>query len=261
MIRHCIFLVLAPAALLADVSSRRAASPPPPGVTPGLQRLEDAKNDYRHALVLAGNGDLAGSQPEAARFCRKAAEAGYAPAEFEMGRFYATGFGVPLDMKQAALWYRKAAGQGDAEAQNNLGALYAKGQGVHRSASQAVHWYRLAAGQNDPEATSNLGIMYLRGRGVKRNPLQAFQFFSRAAEMGYATAQNNLALMYANGQGVGRDFVLAYAWLELASKTLAGAERLREEVGKQMSAEQLERARGLARQIAGEVAETRRQAK
>jgi len=117
-----------------------------------------------------------------------------------MGRFYATGFGVPRDMN-------------------------------------------------------------LRGRGVKRDPVQAFHFFFHATEMGYAAAQNNLALMYANGQGVERDFVWAYAWLELASKEISGAERLRDEVGRQMSAEQLERARRLARQIAGEVAETRRQAK
>lgn len=249
-----------PGALLADATTRTASTHP---VTASemTTRVEQAKNDYQQGLQLSDIDSRTPDWPEAARCFRKAAEAGYAPAQYELGRLYADGLGVERDLKQAAFWYRKAADQGDAEAQNNLGALYAKGEGVRRSDAEAVHWYRLAAAQNDPEATSNLGMMYFRGRGVKRDPTQAFVLLLRSAQMGYATAQNNLALLYANGEGVGRDFVWAYAWLELASKQMSGAERLRDEVGKQMTTEEIERAKTLAAQKAVEIAESQNPAR
>jgi hypothetical protein len=249
-----------PVAMLADVTTRTASTH---SVTTSemTTRIEQAMNDYQQGLQFADIDSGTPDWPEAARCFRKAAEAGYSPAQYELGRLYADGLGVEHDLKQAALWYRKAADQGDAEAQNNLGALYAKGQGVRRSDSQAVRWYRLAAAQNDPEATSNLGMMYFRGRGVTRDPTQAFVLLLRSAQMGYATAQNNLALLYANGEGVGRDFVWAYAWLELASKQVSGAERLRDEVGKQMTPEQIARAKTLAAQEAAEIAESQRTAR
>ena len=43
---------------------------------------------------------------------------------------YYSGLGVPQDYTQAVAWYRKAAEQGYAGAQFNLGAMYAKGGGV-----------------------------------------------------------------------------------------------------------------------------------
>jgi TPR repeat protein len=45
----------------------------------------------------------------AAQFFQKAAGAGYAPAEYDLGRLYEAGRGVPLDWSAAAGWYRKAA--------------------------------------------------------------------------------------------------------------------------------------------------------
>lgn len=248
-----LLVISAPIALLADVTTH-AGSPHSVTRAETTGRVEQARDDYQQGLQFA---DIDSGTPDwaaAAQCFRKAASAGYGPAQYELGRLYADGMGVERNLRQAAFWYRKAADQGDAEAQNNLGALYAKGQGVRRSDSQAVHWYRLAAAQNDPEAISNLGMMYLRGRGVKRDFTRAFQLFLRSAQMGYPVAQNNLALMYANGQGVGQDFTRAYAWLELASKKISAAERLRDEVGREMTAEQIADAQSLAAQKAEEIA-------
>lgn len=255
MIRCSIFFAAAHIALPAGVTPKSA---PSFGETEAKQRAEQAKTDYRNGLQFANGG--AGNWTEAARLYRKAAEAGYAPAQYDLAHLYVDGLGVPRDLKEAAVWYRKAAEQGDAEAQNNLGALYAKGLGVRRSNSQAIRWYRLAAAQNDPEATSNLGIIYLKGRGVKRDFTQAFQLFLRSAQMGYPAAQNNVALMYANGQGVARDFVWAYAWLQLASEQAAGSEPLRDAVGKRMTPVEIERAGMLASEKAREIAENRKRA-
>jgi TPR repeat protein len=55
------------------------------------------------------------------------------------------GRGVPLDFAEAVKWYRKAANQGYAEAQYNLGILYATGGGVAQDYVQAHTWLNLAA--------------------------------------------------------------------------------------------------------------------
>ena len=153
------------------------------------------------------------------------------------------------------MWYRRAALQGDPEAQNNLGVLFATGQGVRRNDVEAIHWYRLAAGQDDPEATSNLASMYLQGRAVKRDLVQAFQLFRKAAERGYAVAQNNLALMYANGQAVAKDYVWAYAWADVASARISASAHLRDRIAKEMTADEVARARDLAARKRSELKE------
>ena len=60
---------------------------------------------------------------------RKAAEQGYAGAQYNLGLMYYHGKGVSQDYEEAASWVRKAADQGDAAAQNNLGSMYREGKG------------------------------------------------------------------------------------------------------------------------------------
>jgi TPR repeat protein len=159
-----------PFALFSDASSK-------PSV--------EAEESYLRGLQCVEGDGAVKDYAAAARFYREAAEAGYAPAQYDLGFLYEKGWGAALDLKDAAVWYRKAAEQGDAE---------------------AVRWYRAATEQDDLEATSNLAMMYLQGRGTPGDLEQAFGLFQKAAEQGYAVAQNNLALMYANGQAVARDF-------------------------------------------------------
>ena len=63
---------------------------------------------------------------------RKAAEQGFAVAQWMLGNAYydGSGEGVVKDHVEAVKWYRKAAEQGLAEAQNNLGNAYDLGEGV-----------------------------------------------------------------------------------------------------------------------------------
>ena len=68
--------------------------------------------------------DAAGNYKQAVKWYRKAAEQGFAEAQFYLGWMYAEGQGVAEDYKQAAKWYRQAAEQGHAKAQNNLGVRY-----------------------------------------------------------------------------------------------------------------------------------------
>jgi TPR repeat protein len=86
---------------------------------------------------------------------RKAADQGYAIAQYNLGFLYDTGIGVARDFAEAAKWYVRSVDQGDAGAQANLGAMYAQGQGVPRDNVQAYMWSSLAAAQGDSDALKN----------------------------------------------------------------------------------------------------------
>lgn len=103
------------------------------------------------------SGQILENDPEmAAGWFFRAAEQGYADAQFNLGLLYANGEGVPQDMKQTAELFRKAAEQGHVDAQNNLGALYFTGEGVERDENKAIEWFEKAAAQGNEEARANL---------------------------------------------------------------------------------------------------------
>ena len=154
---------------------------------------------------------------QAAYWWRKAAEQGVAAAQFNLGNRYAKGEGVPEDDVQAAYWWRKAAEQGVAAAQFNLGYRYAKGEGVPEDDRQAVFWYRKAAEQGLAEAQLNLGNRYAKGEGVPEDDIQTVYWYRQAAEQGHAKAQFNLGLMYDNGEGVPEDDRQAVFWYRKAA--------------------------------------------
>ena len=51
---------------------------------------------------------------------------------------------VPQDMAEGLKWVRKAAEQGYAEAQFHLGVMHARGQGVLQDYAQAYTWFSAA---------------------------------------------------------------------------------------------------------------------
>ena len=60
------------------------------------------------------------------------------------------------DYEEAVKWYRKAAEQGYASAQYNLGVCYYNGKGVEQDYEEVVKWYRKAAEQGHPRAQYHL---------------------------------------------------------------------------------------------------------
>jgi TPR repeat protein len=75
---------------------------------------------------------------------RSLAENGDSDAQFELGRAYANGTGVPQDHSEAAVWWRKTAEQGHAESQYCLGFACWLGDGPPQDREEAVAWYRKA---------------------------------------------------------------------------------------------------------------------
>ena len=138
---------------------------------------------------------------------------------------------------------------GNAKAQFNLGRMYHNGEGVPQDYAEAVRWYRLAAAQCDAKAQTNLGVMYAKGEGVPQDDAEVVKWFQRAAEEGYATAQYNLGVIYATGKGVLQDDVLGHLWLNVAAaQGDAKAAEDRDIVASRLTPDQLAEAQRLARE-------------
>ena len=82
----------------------------------------------------------------------KAAEQGFARAQYSLWCMYDKGTVVEQSYEKAVEWVLKAAEQGLASAQYNLGCMYRDGHGVERSHVKAVEWYQKAADQGFEDA-------------------------------------------------------------------------------------------------------------
>jgi TPR repeat protein len=131
------------------------------------------------------------------------AEAGDASAQFDLGKAYEGGTGVPQNNESAAKWYRKAADQGNADAENRLGVMYRLGLGVSRDKEEAVRWYHKAAKLGNPQAMFNLGVSYYNGDGVPSDQTLAYAWFLLAQEAGNPAAEDAVKRSAEEGERVG----------------------------------------------------------
>ncbi len=100
----------------------------------------------------------------AAGWFYRAAEQGYADAQFNLGLMYANGEGVDTDMAKAVELFHQAAEQDNVDAQNNLAAMYYTGEGIARDVDKAIEWFEKAAGQGNADATANLEAIRAAGQ-------------------------------------------------------------------------------------------------
>ncbi len=176
-------------------------------------------------LVIHGPGQCARAQDTNFNFQATnpaAAQKRGADADYELGRRYAIGLGVPQDYIKAVKYLRQSADQGYAPAQTGLGSCYAHGLGVKQDYAAAVEWYRRAAAQGDPLAQYGMGYAYAYGKGVATNFDQAVQWWQKSAEHGQVYAQSALGRLYFQGEGPGDTNHINYAasakWLRLAAE-------------------------------------------
>ena len=208
---------------------------------------------FEDAATAYTNGDYA----TALREFRSLADQGNAVAQYNLGRMYYDGQGVPQNFAETLRWFRLAAGQGHAGAENSLGALYLAGQGVEQSTAEALRWYRLAAEQGYAIAQHNLGSIYITGRYMPPNFAEGANWFRRAADQGYADSMLGLAALYEGGNGVPQDYVLAHMWYNLAIVHFPSAEtdlpetvivEFRDKSAEKMTPDQIAEAQRLARE-------------
>jgi Sel1 repeat len=172
-----------------------------------------SKDIYQRGLNAFAGGPLSRSDFRGFDDIRKAADLGYAPAQFTLGYMLETGTYTGGGLSDAVNWYRKAAEQGDRLAQWNLGRCYYTGTGVATDLDRAETWLRQAADQGDPFG------QYLLGR-VKQDRSsyeQAARFFDESAHQGLPQAQVRLARMFKDGRAPGGvNMYSAYVWFLVA---------------------------------------------
>jgi TPR repeat protein len=115
----------------------------------GVEPVDAGTPEY--AAAAYGKGDYV----TALRLLGPLAAQGNAYAETYLGLMDANGQGGP----RAIGWYRKAADQGYAPAQFNLGVVFEAGRGVPQSSIEAVTWYRKAANQGHIDAQRRVGLL------------------------------------------------------------------------------------------------------
>ena len=139
---------------------------------------------------------------------QKAAEQGYAGAQYQLGVMHEMGQGTASVPPEALKWFRRAAEQGHAEAQFKVGKMnpvYGNGKDT-----DAQDWFRRAAEQGHAEAQYMVGLL-------SADPAEAVKWLQRAAEQGSADAQFMLGTRYKTGFGVPRDEVAAQMWFRAAA--------------------------------------------
>ncbi len=108
------------------------------------------------------------------------ADEGNANAQFNLGKMYASGKGVPKDYIAAVKWWKMAAEQGHAGAQFLVGVYYEAGKGVSKDIAEAVKWYQKTTNQGLAGAQLQLGLLYIAGAGVKKDLSKAVVWVRKA---------------------------------------------------------------------------------
>jgi TPR repeat protein len=149
-----------------------------------------------------------------------------------MGLLAAGAGGNVPDWSSAAKWFGKAADQGFAEAQYNLAVIYFEGKGIAQDKVKAGEFFLKAAMQGMADAALEYGVMVFRGDGVAKNEEIGAQWLLVAAQRGNVIAQNRVARIYATGRGLKLDPIEAAKWHMLSLEAGRSDDWLEEFVGK-----------------------------
>jgi TPR repeat protein len=161
-----------------------------------------------------------GLDREGLRHIQHAADAGSSEGAHRLALVYAQGLaGTPRNDGRAVELFEKAATAGHARAQLNLGILYFRGQGVARDLVQARAWLEKAAASGDPQALYALARALSESMGqAGADPVRATDLYRRAAEKGHVMAGLRYGLALSEGTGTKRDVVAAERWLKQAQE-------------------------------------------
>lgn len=187
------------------------------------------------ALLFSNGDDETEANPEKAVYWfRKMAEHGNSTGMYNLGLYYAKGFGVKRDFAQAAYWMEKSAESGDkdapefaeefrkmeecvskaengdAQAQADLADELMKladspDDSAEKAYLESIKWAKKAADQGNGAGMWILALAYHHGRGVSPDMNIAIDYYKKGAELGNAACMNNLATEYASGDYLDED--------------------------------------------------------
>jgi TPR repeat protein len=177
----------------------------------------------------------AGETAKAVTSLQYAAEQGHPFAQWQLGRMYAAGDGVPRSDLRAFEYFSRIAnshaddspsspqGRMVANAFVALGHYYLDGipnSDVRADPSRARELFSYAASYfGDPDAQYELARLYLDGVGCPRDPRLAARWLGLAANKRQYQAQAVLGHLLFKGESVPRQAALGLMWLTLARES------------------------------------------
>ena len=160
-------------------------TPPAASTSAAASTAGQARPLYNTAVGRLQSGDASGVED-----LKKAANLGFAPAQFYLAKLYeAGGSGVKKDLTEARRWTQRAAEGGDARAMHNYALFQYAGDGGAQDLSGAATWFHKAAEQGVVDSEYNLARLYAAGKGVPKNTAEAYKWYLIAAAQGDADSR------------------------------------------------------------------------
>ncbi|MEQ1817170.1 MAG: hypothetical protein ABL871_01070 [Terricaulis sp.] len=172
-----------PTPLAQNTTTQPVVAGPLPARNVSLEQAAqsgDLTAQYELALQRISGGRAA----EGVTMLRRAADRGFAMAQYRLAKLYERGEGVPADLTIARQWTERAAGAGNRRAMHDLGVYFARGEGAPLDEAAAFRWFRQAAELGVADSQYNLGVLYQQGRGVNASASEALFWFMVAARQG-----------------------------------------------------------------------------
>lgn len=168
----------------------------------------------------------AGRTQEGVTLLRRAADRGFAMAQYRLAKLYERGEGVQADLAVARQWTERAAAAGNRRAMHDLGVYFARGEGAPLDEAAAFRWFRQAAELGVADSQYNLGVLYQQGRGVNASASEALFWFMVAARQGDQDAGARATALEAQltAQQVGQARARAQAFRPRAASAVANGE-------------------------------------
>lgn len=183
-------IALNPTPITAGQPAAAGVAAPAPAALSATAAANQPSAIYALAVAAIDRGDNKGVDA-----LRRAANAGYAPAQFYLAKLYEAGrAGVPKNAAEARRWTERAAMGGDRWAMHNLALYYyeaGSSQPTAASAATAAQWFRRAADQGLVDSQYNLGRLYETGVGVSQNTAEAYKWYLIAAASGDADSRTS----------------------------------------------------------------------
>ena len=125
---------------------------------------------YELSVRYALGSGVERDEAKAAEWCQKAA-VNYPDAQFEIGYKYYTGnHGVTRpDYAKAIEWYKKAADSGYADANYKIGVMYQYGEGVKQDEVKALEYFHKGVATGCRMSKGKVDWMHKNGRGIEKD--------------------------------------------------------------------------------------------
>ncbi len=164
-----------------------------------LCKINNEKAKYRLASLLENGKGVEKNIDRAIQLYRESAHAGYLKAQSQLGWLLIFSEEIKKkEVKEGLDWLTRAVQQGSQVAQYNLGRCYASGIGVPKNDSTAFEYFNQSAKQGYRASVVELGLMFYEGRGVNKNVVEAAKLFKNAADLGSETGKRNIQIIYRN---------------------------------------------------------------